>query len=444
MSKSVFAVLCVTALVAGCVSVTGPTASPALTPAATVAPTALPTVPPTTAPTATLAPSPTADGTEGPTVPPTAAPTGVPSAFDTRDVLFNDDLTDADGHCMAATTATPTDCFGVGEVTGANGTHIGSVSYQDGAFNFAVDIQNGWMWSRREVGGAHSTMRIAAEFIPATDGRFGLFCDSNDDELWGAVVGTDGSWVLGDIGETGINPLVTDENAGLPVPLGQSALMAVECAGLITGGLRLTLWMDRTGPVAIYETDHGPDNFDRAAAYAEATGTSTSIEVENIVAFGSGFDDNQVTDAAAELITHIPEDWVDSCYQSLRPPLFASVAEAVVTCFIGEPGDEGAEIAEYASYLSEEAMNAAYQQRVDTFGTGDQTDSCEEGSGERGYHFGSDDKAPEAGRLLCVDQFRGIRYDWTDNRLNILSALVDFDGDFSATFQNWVNGGPNV
>jgi hypothetical protein len=287
-------------------------------------------------------------------------------------------------------------------------------------------------------------MRIAAELSPAADARFGLFCASGDDQLYGVVVDTFGAWKFATIGTTGAEALLEDEDAGLDVPVGDSTLIALECAGLATGKLRLTLWLENTGPVAIYEGDEGPDNFDRTAVYAEALGSTTSVDLENVIAFGSGFGDNQVTDAAAELMTHIPDEWVDSCYQSVRPPLFGSTAEAVVTCFIREPGDAGAEIAEYASYLTPEAMSDGYQKRVDAFGTGDQTDSCEDGSGEHSYHFGSDENAPEAGRLLCVQQFRGIRFDWTDNRLNILSTLVDFDGSFAKTFDDWLAGGPNV
>lgn len=439
MSKSVFAALAVVALVAGCVSVTGPTASPGVTVAPTVAPTGAPTAVPTAtvAPTATTAP--TAEPTAAPTSLPTVEPTGQPAGFDERDMLFNDDLTDPSRQCATATGTVPPGCFGIGEVTSPGG-HIGTVAYLGGRLNFAVDNVNGWMWSRREVGGPHSTMRIAAEFIPASAGRFGLFCNWNDDELWGAVVGTDGSWVLGDIGDIGINRLAEDQNAGLDVPIGESTPMAVECSGLITGGLRLTLWLEDTGPIAIYETDQGPDNFDRATAYAEATGTATSIDVENIIGFGSGFADDQITDAATELMTHIPEDWVDSCYQSLRPPLFFGTAEAVVTCFIGEPGDDGAEIAEYVAYLTPEAMNAAYQKRVTSFGTGDQADSCETGSGEHNYKI----QSVPGGRLLCIEQFRGIRYDWTDDRLNILSSLVDFDGEYGKVWDDWQVGGPNL
>lgn len=48
------------------------------------------------------------------------------------------------------------------------------------------------------------------------------------------------------------------------------------------------------------------------------------------------------------------------------------------------------------------------------------------------------------GRLLCVDQFAGIRFGRTDTRLNVLGTLVDFDGDYSAAFEGWLLPGPDL
>jgi hypothetical protein len=165
------------------------------------------------------------------------------------------------------------------------------------------------------------------------------------------------------------------------------------------------------------------------------------VDVENAVAFGVGYGDGQMTDNALALLAHIPEDWQDSCYQSVRPPLFGSIAEAIVTCFIRQPGDDGAEIAEYAAYLATEDMNDAYQTRVEAFPAGT-AGSCADGSGEHEWWIG-EDQTNTIGRILCTDQLRGIRYDWTDERLNILGTLVDFDGDYALTLTDWEAAGPN-
>jgi hypothetical protein len=85
-------------------------------------------------------------------------------------------------------------------------------------------------------------------------------------------------------------------------------------------------------------------------------------------------------------------------------------------------------------------MEDAYQERIDAFGIGDGASSCGDGSGEHPYDIGD----TESGRLLCVEQVAGIRFDWTDTRLNILSTLIDFDGDYGATLDDWLIAGPDL
>ena len=437
-------ILAVCVLAVGCVTVSAPTNSP------TLAPTASPSQAPATAsPSPSAAPSPTASPspaptdtlapTESPTVAPSASPAPTASAeptgelgFDDRDVVFSDDLSDPTGECVDATVALP-DCWGIG-VTGG-----GAIAYVDGALQFDTASDTSWMWSRRELGSTNTTMRIAAEFMPSSEGSFGILCGSGDELLFGVLVGTDGSWSFVKVAGDAAEELQSDESAGLSVPIGASSPLALECAGTASGMLRMQLWLENTGLVAIYEADEGPENFDRAAVYVDAASDSFSVQVDNLIAFGSGFADNQVTQEAAQLLTHVPSDWQDQCYQGLRPPLFGGTAEAVVTCFLAEPGHDGAEVAEFAQFLTTDAMDEAYQKRVDAFGTGDGVESCAVGSSEHAYRIGE----VESGRLLCVPQFSGIRFDWTDSRLNILSMLVDLDGDFGLTFADWQAGGPN-
>ncbi|HEY8134519.1 MAG TPA: hypothetical protein VIF08_00645, partial [Candidatus Limnocylindrales bacterium] len=231
-----------------------------------------------------------------------------------------------------------------------------------------------------------------------------------------------------------------DPSAGLDVVAGGSNLVALECAGTATGSLRLTLWLGESGPVATWTQPNGPENFDRAGTYVAASGEGFSVEMDNVILFGSGVADGSYSPAGEELLAHIPADWQSSCYPGLRPPYLARTAEAVVTCFLSSSNADGAEIAEYASYLSAADMDAAYQERIDAFGTGDGSSSCGDGSGEHPYDIGD----TESGRLLCVDQFAGTRFDWTDTRLNILSTLIDFDGDYGATLDDWLIAGPDL
>jgi len=436
MFRSPLAAVAVVALLAGCVSVAGPTAEPSATAAlATPTPSTPPTATATAIPTATAAPTLTAAPTA--TAAPTPAPTDDPG-FDQRDVEFLDDLGDPTGHCTTGPAQNPpvyaVDCWGVGANDG------GSVAYVDGALRFQTSAPGSWLYSRRVADSASATMRVIGDFYPTNGGRFGPICGLSDDRLFGAVVGTDGSWAFVKVDESGPEDIFGDPSAGLDVVAGGSNLVALECAGTATGALRLTLWLGESGPVATWTQPHGPENFDRAGAYVDASSDAFSVAMDNVVAFGTGVADGSYSPAGEDLLSHVPAAWQDSCYPGLRPPYLAVTAEAVVTCFLSSTNGDGAEIAEYASFSTAAAMDAAYQRRVDTFGTGDGISSCEDGSGEGNYTIGGVD----SGRLLCVEQFAGIRFDWTDTRLNILSTLVDFDADYAATFADWQAGGPDL
>lgn len=422
------------ALFAGCVSVAPQTQPPATSGPSfgitTMAPSSLPSISPSPLVTPTLAP------TDAPTLGPTLEPTDTPAAvspeptpglsFDDRDLLFHDTFSD------------PASGWGVGDVTGTDGSRVGSIAYLDGTLAFDVDSSGAWLWTRRETGAVNGTVRMAGQFEPSSEGGFGLLCGSGQDVIYGAVVFTNGAWILARIAEGAVEELASDAGAGLDIPVGESTLLAIECAGTATGRLRMQLWLEGTGPVAMYESDEGPANFDRAAIYAEASSEPYSVALNEMIVFGVTGADGQMNAAGQGLLTHVPDAWQSTCYQSPVPPIYGGFASANLACFIGTPGDDGAEIAEYAAYPSKEAMDAAYQDRVDNFGIGS-TASCSEGPGERGYNIGGD----ETGRVLCADQTVGIRFDWSDDRLNILASLVDFDADYETTFADWASGGPN-
>ena len=443
MSKSLLVAFAVVALVAGCVSVGGPTAAPTTSPSFGITTphpaTATPSAAPTAAPTATATVAPTVSAAPSASSGPTPQPSG-DLGFDERDVIFFDDLTDPSGQCATPPPGTtPAGCWGVGDVT-ADGTPIGSIHYESGALTLVVDNAGAWLWSRRIADSTSATMRVIGDFYPAGDGVFGVVCASGDTQLFGAVVGTDGSWAFVSIGNNGAEELLSDESGGLDVLAGESNLVALECAGTATGALRLTLWLGKSGPIATYTQAGGPANFDRAAAYFEATSAGFNVAMDNVVLFGSRIEDGSLSPEGEQLLAHVPTDWRSTCYQGLRPPYLASTADAVLTCHL--PAHDGAEIAEYAAYSAAAPMDAAYQSRIDAFGTGDGGQRCAEGSGEHAYNFG--EGTPDVGQLLCVEQTSGIRFDWTDTRLNIMSTLVDFDGSYGSTFSDWVNGGPNL
>ena len=427
----------VAGLLAGCVSVSGPSLSPGAAtptlgittpvpstagPTASIGTTASPTASPTLAATASASPSEQPTDSPLPTETASIAPT--PSAgplFDTRDLLFEDTFDDdASG-------------WGVGNTPG------GDIAYVNGALTFDLPVNGNWIWSRRETGEVNGTVRLLGEFSASSDSRFGLLCVSGE-ELYGAVLSTSGGYAFVRIGEDGAEELGGDDSASLDVPTGEPTLFMLECAGRATGAFRMQLWQVDTGPIGIYESDEGPRNFDRVGAYVEAFSDDFSGRLETVYAFGVTGADGQLDTAGEELLTHVPSDWQDSCYQSPVPALSADFAAANLVCFIGQPGNDGAEVVEYTQFDSKDEMDRAYQSRVTAFGTGDNEPSCQDGSGEHSYTINEID----AGRLLCVEQVVGIRFDWTDDRLNILSSAVDFDGQFRSTYTDWVDGGPNL
>jgi len=83
-------------------------------------------------------------------------------------------------------------------------------------------------------------------------------------------------------------------------------------------------------------------------------------------------------------------------------------------------------------------MDAAYQEAVERYGV-EPTGSCESGPNETTWSIGDE----SFGRVQCAPQQVGIRFDWTDDRLSILSTLIDLDGEYELTHQAWLEAGPN-
>jgi hypothetical protein len=398
-------------------------ATPAFTPSPllTLPPTATPTVAPTDTP---APPSPTIPPLVTPTPAPTDEVTPEPTASpdaSSPDLLFDDPMDD------------PASGWGTGQTGG------GLLQYSDGALQFDSNPGGAWIWSRRDAGSDNSALKVVGEFTPASAGKFGMICAHGDAELFGAIVDTDGGWAFISIGANGADILLDDENAGLDVPIGATTVVGLDCAGTSTGALRMVLNLTGTGPIAIYESQDGPASFDRVAAYAESFDDAFSVRLENAVAFGTGDPSGEMDADATDLLSHVPQNWQDTCFDTALPPVLGQHATAVITCFIGDVSS-GSDLAEYVQFPTKEDMDAAYDLHVDRFPVDSPVDSCKDGPGEHSYTIGSED----AGRVLCADQFVGMRVDWTDDRLNILSTLVDHDGSFEDAFQDWLDGGPNV
>jgi hypothetical protein len=186
------------------------------------------------------------------------------------------------------------------------------------------------------------------------------------------------------------------------------------------------------GQVAVHSVDDvSHTNFNVVGLYGEALTQGYSLDVDDTAAFGLGGEIGDMSLGAMDLAGHIPAEFQRDCFESPTPPLFSEPATAVVTCILQTSGD-AAEIAEYAQFETKEDMDAAYQERIDAFGV-ESEGSCSTGPNEAPWNFGAED----FGRIQCAPQTVGIRFDWTDDRLNVLSTLVDFEGDYPSTYDQW-------
>jgi len=217
-------------------------------------------------------------------------------------------------------------------------------------------------------------------------------------------------------------------------PANESTLFGLECAGTATGALRLVAVMSGTGPLGVHQIDDGPSTFNGVALYGEGFQAEFAVDIEQVAGYGIAGSADGMTAEAEELLTHVPDLLASTCTES---PVTQS-ATAILHCYLQAEGT-GAELAEYQSFASIADMDAVYQEKVDDFGVESQG-SCQSAPNETTWSIGDD----QLGRIQCAPQQFGIRFDWTDNRLAILSTLIDFDGDYQNTYDLWLEAGPDV
>ena len=255
MVKSLFATVVALFVVVGCVSVAptvstppsnaasaapslGVTTPAPVTPAATANATATPTVAPTSVPTATQteAPTETPVATATTTVEPTTLPSETPSATatpggepSTRDLIYDDDFSDP-----ASGWSTLDEDFA-------------TITYDTGMLAFRFNQDQAWAYTVRDIAGAHATLLPVAYFSPASDGFFGMLCgNSVGGQMYGAVVGTDGTLAFVVIENTTVNVLKRHDDLDLDVTIAGSNPMALECAVDGLGGLSMVVCLSRT------------------------------------------------------------------------------------------------------------------------------------------------------------------------------------------------------
>jgi hypothetical protein len=186
------------------------------------------------------------------------------------------------------------------------------------------------------------------------------------------------------------------------------------------------------GPVAVFQTDQGPDTFTGVALYAEPSGESVRVGVDAASAFGIPGSADGMTAEGESLLTNVPGDLQSTCIQVPS----SGNALAVLHCYLQVEGT-GAELLQFQRLPSNEEMDASYQEFVSQYGV-DSTGSCQEGPNETTWSI----DGAVGGRVQCAPQGVGIRFDWTDDALVILSTLVDFEGDYENTYNLWIDAGP--
>ncbi len=437
MIRSALFVAAVAAVLVGCVSISNPIVTPGLPTlpgrtqdVTTPAPTAAVTPTPAPSPTA----EPTAEPTEEPTSEPTAETTDEPSAeptpegpaptpaaiedFGATELVFADDFSDDNSG------------WGVGPNAG------GTIAYVTGALQFDTAAEQAFMWSRRATPELQNVLHIEADFTPSAPGYQGLLCADNDDTLWGAVAGADGTWVFIKLTADGSTILSSNQEAGFAIAPGATTRVGLDCEGTAAGGFRMQLSLPDLGAATIYEgaIDEGSAQFDRAGLYGESAAHPYSLRVDNLFVYGGTGETPTMSDEATALLEHVPAEWQPDCFESVGNPFDEGIT-AAVSCTLD---DDRSDVVDYLQFDSQASMETTYQQRVDIYSVESQG-SCQTGPNETSYSIGGS----PAGRILCAPSVIGARYDWTHDGLAILTTLTDFEGSYEDLYQDWLVAGPN-
>jgi hypothetical protein len=183
----------------------------------------------------------------------------------------------------------------------------------------------------------------------------------------------------------------------------------------------------------VYEADEGPASFGGVALYAESIDNPTEFDVSRTAAFAQPGSLEGMTAEGEDLLVHVPGDLQQTC---IEVPSSTDDTTAVLHCFL-EPEGEGPDLLQFKSFPGDEQMQADYADTVEQFGT-ESVGTCREGPNETTWSLGETTR----GRVQCAPQAVGIRFDWTDDVLTIMSTLIDFEGSYEATYDVWLDAGP--
>ncbi len=142
-----------------------------------------------------------------------------------------------------------------------------------------------------------------------------------------------------------------------------------------------------------------------------------------------------VAAAAADdqrLLARIPAPIAGTCQVAAINPTTYPGENARMAC---QP--QGLTLAIYQQFDSVAAMDTVFDRElgyIQAPGT-----DCKSGPSQHGYTIND----VPAGRMACFELFGKAAFEWTDERLGVLTTIIGTGLDYGAVWQSWLNAGPN-
>jgi hypothetical protein len=379
--------------------------------------------------------SPEPSPSSSPSVAPSASPSpsAEPSAATGPSILvFEDDFSDPDS-------GFPTGDF-----------EHQTVRYADGELVLALRTPGHSTWSMRDLRAvsdwpvARVEGLLRATTAAGDAGYYGLMCGRDNSTYYAGLLYTGGGSVLLRVLDGVATVLRRDEAAVVGLDPTRAAALRLDCLGDPVAGT-VTVELSLAGrPVASVTDPSSAAGFRRVGVYAESGPDSEAFRVvaDDVSAYvgltpvppGSappGTPTPSPVDARlAALLAHVPAAIRATCVEVEEVGAVVSVA-----C---TPPDPGVDSVRYTQYVSETAMDAAYDADVAEYGDGADGSSCAEGPATGPYTIGG----VTAGRVLCFRDLGRAWIEWTDERLDILSVADRIDANFEELYEWWLEAGP--
>ena len=366
---------------------------------------------------------------------PSAGPSSAPSAgYGADTLLFSDDFNDTSGGWDVA--------------TGPNG----SVAYD--SEKLAIDLTGdvSYLSTSGPIASTPWDVVLIEAKLTSTGGNgtnyVGMLCGTSAEDAAGAVVGTDG--ILAFIQRTGANySALKAEQGALLIQNDVPAQVALECAGMSTGSLRLRVSVNGA-PLAEYIGDAGPQNFQTVSVYVEGK-TGASFTLDDVSVFGGDaaglppLPTSAPSPTAAgpssgdpAVLAHIPPAMNVACHEATT---FAGGEVASVQC---TPSSIDGYIV-YTLFDTEDSAMDAWFGNLDYFGEGVTGSDCAAGPCLVGW---------EGTTGLVEGRYFANHYDgivpngmiayWFDASVMIQADIVANSGTFGDLYNLALQAGPTL